>query len=201
MSQPKESSKAVRHLPLSSQLEYHRLIKRMKLLEKQREHKSQADPQPSNVDQAPSVPIQADPEITNITVTLSNDRFVQCNAAGDTTNESIKIAVTEATMESPKTGAVQSTGTTNSEIREESRVTIAPTIATVSRTVQSEPVQVTGAAVSTVVLPASQTKLVVQLVPAASKPVTAASLTSPEGNMKSKAVVLDNFVTKYHSQR
>lgn len=35
-----ESSKAVAHLPMSSQLEYHRLLNRMKLLEKQKEQKS-----------------------------------------------------------------------------------------------------------------------------------------------------------------
>lgn len=70
-----ESSKSVRHLPLSSQLEYHRLIKRMQLLEKQREQKSQITPH-SSTQATPSKNTEQD--LPKITITLRNEnRFVR----------------------------------------------------------------------------------------------------------------------------
>lgn len=59
-----ESSKAVAHLPMSSQLEYHRLLNRMKLLEKQKEQKSRIKSetasltlQPKSESKCPNIPV------------------------------------------------------------------------------------------------------------------------------------------------
>lgn len=75
-----EESKAVRHLPLSSRLEYHRLISRMKLLEKQKEQKSRTTKttstnQPSSATK-PN-PVKPKTNFPELTVVLLNDRCTQ----------------------------------------------------------------------------------------------------------------------------
>lgn len=68
--------KAVCHLPISAQLEYRRLINRMKLLEKQKEQKS------SQIKQlkSPQNSSTSDPPFANIRVTLKNEnRFIETN--------------------------------------------------------------------------------------------------------------------------
>lgn len=73
-----ESSKAVSHLPISSQLEYHRLLNRMKLLEKQKEQKSRLKNEQSSLGQA--VPATIENDFENITVVIQNEnRTIQTN--------------------------------------------------------------------------------------------------------------------------
>lgn len=76
-----ESSKAVNHLPMSSQLEYHRLLSRMKLLEKQKEQKSRMKKQ--TIDSTPeSLPVKPDSNYPKLTVVIQNEnRFIQTNKA------------------------------------------------------------------------------------------------------------------------
>lgn len=75
---------AVCHLPISAQLEYRRLINRMKILEKQKEQKSSQFKQQQlkmqqNVPTATFSPLN-DPPFTNIRVTLKNEnRIIQTN--------------------------------------------------------------------------------------------------------------------------
>lgn len=82
-----ESSKAVAHLPISSQLEYHRLLNRMKLLEKQKEQKSRL----KNEQQQPALPTAlvttvppaaAEGSFPSLTVVIQNEsRIIQTNKA------------------------------------------------------------------------------------------------------------------------
>ncbi|XP_055313430.1 uncharacterized protein LOC129574883 [Sitodiplosis mosellana] len=73
-----ESSKAVAHLPMSSQLEYHRLLNRMKLLEKQKEQKSRVKNQATVA--AKPLPAKPETNFPNLTVVVQNEnRFIQTN--------------------------------------------------------------------------------------------------------------------------
>lgn len=86
--------KAVSHLPISSQLEYHRLISRMKQLEKQKEQKSRLVQPTVN-----SVKINASLEALPLlkVVVQNENRFIQ--TANDVTAESKeKITVIKTTV-------------------------------------------------------------------------------------------------------
>lgn len=88
-----ESSKAVCHLPISSQLEYHRLINRMKQLEKQKEQKSRSvQPTPSSTIAIQTANQSAEVALPSLTVVVQNEnRFIQTNNIS-TTTESEKIS-------------------------------------------------------------------------------------------------------------
>lgn len=93
-----ESSKAVAHLPMSSQLEYHRLLNRMKQLEKQKEQKSRLkQQQQTGTTVTKIVPIKSDANFPSLTVVVQNEnRFIQTKGSdvvGDKKiGDSIKIA-------------------------------------------------------------------------------------------------------------
>lgn len=71
----------MRHLPISSQLEYRRLINRMKMLEKQKEQKSQTIKTLQNQSEKSSETVSTEQSIyPNFTVTLQNqNRIIQDN--------------------------------------------------------------------------------------------------------------------------
>lgn len=78
ISQAPSTSKAVAHLPISSQLEYHRLLNRMKLLEKQKEQKSRqkVEQQQPTVPTTVAKPVPA--AVENFTVVVQNEnRIIQ----------------------------------------------------------------------------------------------------------------------------
>lgn len=83
-----ESSKAVSHLPMSSQLEYHRLLNRMKLLEKQKEQKSRLNMQQPVAKVNSTQSAKNESNFPSLTVVVQNDnRFIQTNKSMDMEND------------------------------------------------------------------------------------------------------------------
>lgn len=170
-----ESSKSVRHLPLSSQLEYHRLIKRMQLLEKQREQKSQITPHASK----PAAPSkQTEQDLPKITITLRNEsRFVRTDQETTTATSLVENSAIKSTGIIKTTNDVASAPKTSETMIRLSKSTIQSTnVATNSES-------------KTPNVPAK---------PSSNRPTVAAS---PEKKTKTKAAVLDSYVNQYNGQR
>lgn len=98
---------AVCHLPISAQLEYRRLIDRMKILERQKQQKaSQLKPVSQNV---PSVEgATTSGAYTNLRVTLKNtNRFIQSDENKPTTPNESQPSVSAATTSSAPSSVVK----------------------------------------------------------------------------------------------
>lgn len=115
-----DESQAVRLLPPSSRLEYHRLISRMKLLEKQKEQKSQTaktttatQPQAQQLSSLATTPSLAKPnaKFPELRVVLRNDRCTQSDKDTVSTAVDTKKTLFQSTIKTP---ALPSTNSNNS---------------------------------------------------------------------------------------
>lgn len=183
----------MRHLPLSSQLEYHRLIQRMKLLEKQREQKSQGDIQASNDNKA-SIPIKSEPSLPSlprITVTLSTEnRLIESNDSIEPENRTAIVGAAESTAEPKNLSEI----TANVASIEPSSTQPIPEIPIETNTVSNDksvpvakaPVTGTGTGTGTTT---------------STTPTIPCTEITTVKKTKSKSGVLNEYVIKYNNQR
>lgn len=191
-----ESSKAVAHLPMSSQLEYHRLLNRMKLLEKQKEQKSRMKNQMTVATLQP----KSESKFPNLRVVLQNEnRSIQTNKASKIENDNRVTELPKAPLftKVPSNKIVAAATTTNTSLAKKVLVKNAMAKTTdsvkmaVAKPTVATPVQVTSEGASKIAADSSVTT--------ESKTTSMTLAMFAKKTPKVKASLLANYIKRYNS--
>lgn len=183
------------HLPMSSQLEYHRLLNRMKLLEKQKEQKSRIKNQMTVATLQP----KSESKFPNLTVVLQNEnRSIQTNKASEIENDN-KVTELPKTPFVTKVPANKIVGATTTNTSLAKKVLVKNAMA---KTTDSVKVAVAKPTVAPPVQVASERPLkiaAVSSVTTESKPTSMTLAMFAKKTPKVKASLLANYIKRYNS--